>query len=349
MRLSRLVNLFDLKRYIKLSKDFNNPFIAHIAASGVFEKKFKLVTKENKELIVNRGDLPVWKEYFRSVTCTITIEDNLFKILPHNKNHPVYWVQGGCGMYTFSPERWGSGSYLPDIIEKLQKKEKNIYSQHGEDGVIEAILEKISVKHKYLVEFGAHDGVDMSNSRNLIVNHGWNALLIEADKRFFKNLEKIYENQNNIVLLNSFVTQSNINQLFKDAGVPGDFELLSIDVDGPDYYLWEALTEFEPKIVIVEYNSSILPDKEYIVPLDKVFEYGATSKEGASLLAFYNLGKAKGYQAIYTELSGANMFFVHNSIADKFDLEGVTAEALYQPPQFGALAGTSALNGRGYF
>lgn len=151
--------------------------------------------------------------------------------------------------------------------------------------------------------------------------------------------------------LQSFVTPENINQLFTDAGVPADFDVLSIDIDSIDYFVWEGLTEYTPRIVIVEYNSAIPATEEYIAPRDEAIKLSGTSDEGASLLAYERLAKRKRYQLVYTELSGSNAFFIHESCKQYFpdtDWSQFTVENLYQPPQFGVLAGGKAINGRGY-
>ena len=223
-----------------------------------------------------------------------------------------------------------------------------MFSQHGEDGILEYLFSKIPVTDPMVVEFGAYDGEYMSNSRNLIVHHNWRAFLIEADNRFYQALRARYRNHPRVTTLKSLVMPDNINTLFSNHAVPKDFDVLSIDIDSFDYYVWQALTAFTPKVVIIEYNSSIKPDVEYIVDIDKALTYGGTAREGASLLAMYKLGKQKGYEPVYTERYGANLFFVHKDYLHYFDYRPLSAEALYQPPQFGVLAGSNAINGRGY-
>lgn len=144
------------------------------------------------------------------------------------------------------------------------------------------------------------------------------------------------------------LTIANINQVFNVANVPTDFDFLCVDVDGLDYYLWQALTDYTPSIVMVEYNSIIAPSQSYVMPEHKANDWSGTSKEGASLLSFCKLGKKKGYIPIYTELSGANLFFIHKRHKTLFDTTDITIDMLYQPPQFGILAGGDAPNGRGY-
>lgn len=346
MRLKNLPRLLSPARYRRLRQDFARPWQALLAASGIVAGEFDLQTRGGEILRTSRGDRPLWEAYFRPGDCRVEIDKGLFHVLPANPAHADYYVRGASGGFTWQPQRYAQT--VPPVVAELQQQEWSVYSQHGEDGVIQALLQRIPVAHRFVVEFGAYDGVYMSNSRYLIDKQDWNAFLIEADPRFYHQLEQLYRGHPRVTIKQSLITEQNINRLFREAGVPRDFEVLSIDVDGPDYYLWRALTEFEPRIVLVEYNSSIDAGTEYVIPEERIFDWGGTAREGASLLAFYNLGLEKGYQPIYSELYGANLFFVHRDIADRFNLEGITPESLYQPPQFGELAGTAAPNGRGY-
>lgn len=298
--------------------------------------------------MTDRGDMPIWSAYFNHKDCSVSIKDGLFQITPHSPGMKKYFIKGGEQCISYSPGRWNQSVRKKQLINFLESAEKSIYSQHGEDGVLEYLIKKTCEKHKYIVEFGAFDGIAMSNSRHFIKNKGWSALLIEADKKLYTRLECLYADHEKVALRNVMVTEKNINELFKGAGVPEDFDILSIDIDSIDYYVWEALTDYMPGIVIIEYNSSIPPDVEYIVSKDKMGRYTGTANEGASILSFYKLGQKKGYQLIYGELSGANLFFVHQSLLQNLNIEDITPEDAYQPPQFGLLAGGPAPNGRGY-
>jgi hypothetical protein len=99
---------------------------------------------------------------------------------------------------------------------------------------------------------------------------------------------------------------------------------------------------------VVEYNSSIAPDIEYVVPKQDAARLSGTAREGASLLSWYKLGLEKGYRLVYGELTGSNLFFVHESCLSQIDVSGIEPADVYQPPQFGLLAGGIAPNGRGY-
>lgn len=347
MRFCNMSNLLKFNRLIKLRKDFKTPWAAFVAASGLLSRTYVLLDKAGNRMHVNRDDLFTWSVYFKgSDVCKVDILSGLFYVNPTQKNHPSYYIQGSNSKLTYQPKRWCKQPH--PLISELQQSEQKFFSQHGEDGVIQKILSKIPVKHQYLIEFGAHDGLNMSNSRYLIEMQDWKAFLIEGDSRFFKKLSNLYFENKNVTTQKTMLTADNINQVFRKACVPTDFDFLCIDVDGPDYYLWEALTEYTPSIVMVEYNSIIPPNQDYVVPEHKINEWGGTSKEGAGLLSFCKLGKKKGYTPIYTELSGSNLFFIHSRHKALFDVENITIEMLYQPPQFGELAGGVAPNGRGY-
>ncbi len=348
MTIRWLAGLFRISRYRSRRKDFRNPLLALVASAGVLKKTFMLKTNSGSVITVNRDDLPVWGEYFTSKTCKVSIADGLFHVVPNNPKFPPYDIKGACRCFTHNPQRWNKDAYRNPLVRNLESAEHCLYSQHGEDGVIAALLEKIPVRHKYLVEFGADDGINMSNSRNLIQNGNWAALLIERDQRSFSKLRLLYKCNCNVITLNEFVTADNINELFRQAAVPNDFELLSIDIDGPDYYVWEGLTDFQPRIVIIEYNSSIPPDREYVVGQSEATALGGTSREGASILSLYKLGKEKGDNLIYCELTEGNLFFIHESCKQYLDYIELTPSELYQPPQFGLLSGGVAPNGRGY-
>lgn len=348
MRLKGLHKLFSYARYRRLKRDFVSPLRALLAASGVNGGVVSLQTRDGEVMQVNRGDVALWEAYFSANGCEVRIEQGMFHVLPQHPDHPAYFIRGCSGGVTWQPRRWSKGAAAHEFIGQLQARERSVWSQHGEDGVLEALMEKIPTPGNFIVEFGAYDGVCMSNSRYLIAERGWSALLIEADPRFFKKLDALYKENDRVVTVKSFVTTENINALFAEAGVPKDFDILSIDIDSIDYYVWEALTEFTPKIVVVECNASIPPEREYVVPKEKAIEYSGTAREGASILSLYELGRRKGYHLLYAELSGANLFFVHEEYRRCFDVGDVQPAELYQPPQFGVLCGGSAPNGRGY-
>jgi len=196
---------------------------------------------------------------------------------------------------------------------------KNVTSQFGEDGVIEKIFSIIDTERKRCMEFGAWDGKHLSNTWNLLNNKGWNGILIEADKEKFKLLEKQYESNKNVICINSKVDskENNLDKILEYE--EKDIDLLSIDVDGDEYHIWESIKEIKPRVVIIEFNPTIPAHIEYIGKRGNMMT-------GSSALALTNLGKRKGYELICC--TGVNAIFVLRELYSKFDIVDNSVELL---------------------
>lgn len=193
-------------------------------------------------------------------------------------------------------------SFKPEI--DLRSSERKIYSQNGEDGVIEKIFEVIGTTSKVYVEFGVENGVEC-NTRYMRERYGFNGLLMDLN------------NENpHINLHKEFVTAENINQLFQKYNVPTEFDLLSIDIDYNDFYLWNAI-EYNPRVVVIEFNANHQPSEDKVVAYNPNHFWDTTTYFGASIMAMYKLGKAKGYSLVYAESTGVNLFFIRNDIIDQ--------------------------------
>ncbi len=209
----------------------------------------------------------------------------------------------------------------------LRRFERSLYSQNGEDGVITKIFQHIRPNTKFCVEFGAFDGVTGSNTY-LLRLQGWNTLLLDRAFDIPKyNLHK------------EFITAENINALFEKYQVPYDLDLLSIDIDYNDFYIWQALDEkYRPSVVVIEYNATHPSSEDKVVKYRPYFSGDATNYFGASILALYHLGRSKGYSLVYADSAGVNLFFVRDDL-----LEGCPdsfknindVEKLYHLPTYG--------------
>lgn len=135
---------------------------------------------------------------------------------------------------------------------------KNIYSQNGEDGILEQLLLELGIERGSFCEFGAADGMYSSNTYNLIQKGFW-GLAIECDKSLYERCAERYAPYPNVQVVHGMVLYAseeyNLNAWLRKGGLPLDFDILSIDIDSDDYYIWENLKEFSPKIVIIETNS----------------------------------------------------------------------------------------------
>ena len=214
----------------------------------------------------------------------------------------------------------------------LEKHERKVFSQFGEDGVIEKIFEIIEPTTKYCVEFGAADGVDGSNMRNLILNHGWRSYQIEGQPSLAKKLAKAYEGNPDVKTQQAWVWPGNIEILFEEAGVPKDLDFLVIDIDSNDYYVWRAIHDFRPKVVMVEINPLFAPPQKMVVDYHPMNYWDGSDYFGASLQSYYDLAKKKGYELIYQMKDGGNAFFVDAKYFPRFGIADNSPTKLFREP-----------------
>ena len=196
----------------------------------------------------------------------------------------------------FRRVRFGRGP-----VADLTVFEKRIHSQNGEDGVIEAIFALIGATNRFFVEFGVEDGL-MCNTRRL-KERGWTGLQMDPREPSGPGVRR------------EFVTAENIESLLDKHGVPRAFDLLSIDIDGNDYWVWKAISAHCPRVVVIEYNATILPPESRTIAYDPAFRFDATDYFGASLAALQRLGRAKGYTLVACDSRGVNAFFVADGLA----------------------------------
>ncbi len=212
--------------------------------------------------------------------------------------------------------------HLP--IADLTRYERRFSSQNGEDGILEALFAVIGTTRKDFVEFGAGSGRECNTAR-LARRHGWTGLLMDAAAPPPDAPLTIHQ---------ELITAENINQLFEKYHVPPTFDLLSIDIDGNDYWVWRAITACRPRVVVIEYNASIPPTESRVMPYDPNFRWSGTNYFGASLLALATLGTAKGYVLVGCDSSGTNAFFVDAAEAHGRFVPRSIGD-LYRPPRYG--------------
>jgi hypothetical protein len=206
----------------------------------------------------------------------------------------------------------------------LLEHKKNVYSQSGEDGIIEKILDTLPVRDKWCVEFGAWDGKYLCNVRNLIENKDYGAVLIEANKTKFVELQENYREASNVFLINEFVgfePDDNLDKLLKTTPIPLDFDFLSIDIDGNDYHVWKVVSQYQPKVICIEFNHTIPPE------IDFVQEAHPNVSQGSSLTAIVRLGKEKGYELI--SVVGCNAIMVENAYFEMFGIDDNSVQSLW--------------------
>jgi hypothetical protein len=197
----------------------------------------------------------------------------------------------------------------------------NITSQSGEDGIIEEIFNRIGTRHSICVEFGAWDGIHFSNTFNLWHNKNWKAILIEGDAEKYKQLVENVKDFPHVRALNVWIENTGKNSLdniLQRESLPEDFDLLSIDIDGDDYYVFESLKIFKPRLILIEFNHTI--------PLPLEIVQGPGEYFGASAMSLYKLAQSKGYKLC--AITSGNLFFIRNDEYEKLNIPHLEIEEL---------------------
>lgn len=193
-------------------------------------------------------------------------------------------------------------------IKDLCRYEAKYYSQHGEDGILLAIFAKIGSTNKYTVEFGVGTGKEC-NTRHLIQRKQWKGLWMTANDFPRRRWQEIQC---------EFITAENINELFEKYSVPREFDLLNIDIDGNDLWVWKKIESYRPRVVCIEYNGNVPCNEARSIAYDPTFNWAHTAYFGASLRALELLAVSKGYVLVGCDSSGTNAFFVDRPLAGHF-------------------------------
>lgn len=197
---------------------------------------------------------------------------------------------------------------------RLRDAEFKVFSQFGDDGIIQYLIHRVQVVPESFVEFGVENYRE-SNTRFLLLNNNWRGLVLDADEGSIRYIQQddIYW-RHTLTARSAFIDRDNVNDLIREAGFTGEIGLLSIDIDGNDYWVWEKLNIVDPVIVIIEYNSVFGPDLAIAVPYDPGFvRYRAHYSgqfTGASLKALSLLAARKGYLLVGCNSAGNNAYFV---------------------------------------
>ncbi len=187
------------------------------------------------------------------------------------------------------------------------------FSQWGEDGIIQHLIERVAIDQETFVEFGVGDYRE-SNTRFLLANNNWKGLVMDSGT---DNINHVRESEicwrHGLQAVQAFISRDNINELIAANGIKGDIGLLSIDIDGNDYWVWKAIDAVNPVIVVIEYNHRFGSELAVTIPYDENFRRGEqypVTYFGASLAALCALGNQKGYAFVGCNRNGVNAFFV---------------------------------------
>lgn len=223
---------------------------------------------------------------------------------------------------------------------EINRHEMKVFSQNGEDGILLYLFSKVGATDRRFVEFGIGDGTEC-NTANLSINFGWRGLLMDCVDANIVRARKFYRQQlgdraDHVKIVNCFVTAENINPVLVENGFEHEIDLLSIDIDGNDYWVWKVITAVNPRVVIVEYNPCLGVEEAITVAYDPAFDrwqkHDSLLYFGASLPALTKLARAKGYVLAGCDQHGVNAFFVREDIA-KNRIEVLSPREAYYPLQ----------------
>ncbi len=210
-----------------------------------------------------------------------------------------------------------------EIPAVRQGLEVSRYSQNGEDGLLLHLLSGIGVDRRQIVEIGCGPG-HQCNSALLVCGFGWGGILIDRDPLEIEQARNFFEGRQSshrVTIIEQEVKPDAIDQLLSEQAIDGDLDVLSIDVDGVDFWIWQNLTTIQPRVVVIEVNASFGPERSCSVPWiagdpqhDRYRHHLRGWHHGASLTAMEALGRSKGYRLVAVDSTGTNAFFLREDL-----------------------------------
>jgi hypothetical protein len=225
---------------------------------------------------------------------------------------------------------------------RLNKYEAKVYSQAGEDGMLAEVFRRIGTTNKFFVEFGVGTGFE-NNTVFLLRHGGWTGLWMDGDSSSVAGIRSYFASDISSGKLKcdlTFVTAENIESLLARSAVPTELDLLSIDIDGNDYWIWKKIEKWRPRVVIIEYNAIFPPGVEAVMRYDPDYAHHfgrpweTSSHFGASLKSYELLAQQKGYKLVGCNIGGVDAVFVRADLVGGKFLGPFTAEVHYEPAMY---------------
>src|SRR5690349_15345422 len=220
--------------------------------------------------------------------------------------------------------------------KRLNRYEHQVFSQNGEDGILQEIFRRVESRDRTFVEIGVGDG--QTNNTTFLLTQGWRGQWIEGSARSVERIRRSFRaplTDGRLSLVHAEVTAENVAELLRRAGAPAEPDLLSLDIDRNTWWvLSAALKALRPRAVVVEYNATYPADVDWVVAYHAARWWNRTSYFGASLKAFERLGREHGLRLVGCDLTGVNAFFVRNELAGNQFEDPPTSEALYEPARY---------------
>ena len=219
--------------------------------------------------------------------------------------------------------------------KRLSRFEHQVFSQGGEDGIIAEIFRRIGATTRTFTECAPGDGLECNTL--YLLTQGWSGVWVEANAKHLRAIRQAFKkklSENSLRLQSKRVTAENVDAVLDRASLPVDFDLLSIDLDRNDYWVWSKIDRYRPRVVVIEYNAIFPPGCHWVVDYHPQAVWDKTSNFGASLTALEQLGIEKGYKLVGCTLAGTSAFFVRDDLISDHFLSPFTAESHYEPPRY---------------
>jgi hypothetical protein len=230
------------------------------------------------------------------------------------------------------PADWPLGQHSDK--QGIERYEYSLFSQNGEDGILRYLYSEIGFTSRLFFEFGF--GVTQNNSLRLIMKENFGGVFVDGSEvsvRYFNNAA-CFLGLHNVRAIHRFLSLDNLESTIIESHLSEDIDLLSIDVDGNDYWFWEGIGSLSPRVVVIEYNASLGPDVSLTVPYDPSFDrhqkHASGFYHGASLTALQRLGSKKGYGLVGCNSNGVNAFFVKQDYLTE-NLTVLSPRSAYRP------------------
>jgi hypothetical protein len=206
-----------------------------------------------------------------------------------------------------------------------------LHSQHAEDGILMGLFEQIGAPRRKFVEIGIQDGLECQAAFWAFA-FGWGGLLVDGDPKAVREAKRNYREYLQVAIRQAFVTREAVNDILKEGGADPEPDLFSLDIDGNEYWVWDAMEAIRPRVAVLEYNRFLGPDKALTIPYDPSFVHRSRHPRGyvgASLAALAKLGVRKGMALVAAE--AGNAIFVRQECL-KPGLTPVTPTQVFVPP-----------------
>lgn len=250
-------------------------------------------------------------------------------------------IYNNCNNNTLEKTMMLQAKILTELYSKkdsknIQDYEFKVYSQNGEDGIIQFLINNINIKNKIFIEFGV-ENYSESNTKYLLLNNNWTGLILDGNKNLTNDIRKEeFGWKCDLKTISAFITKDNINDLISSSGISGEIGLLSLDIDGNDYWVFDAINCVNPQILIMEYNNIFGATAKVTIPYEEDFQrtkaHYSNLYWGASISALTDIANSKGYDLVGSNSFGNNIFFVRHD-CNSLGIN-LTAKQAYVPSKY---------------